>query len=143
MKTDHVIALTARVRDRAYEFIIRELNEKAVTGLAPSHGGIMSALFDRDRASMKELSGKIGRDKSTVTALVSKLVRAGYAVKEKDGMDHRLTYLRLTAEGRALERDFNDISEKLIATAFRGFSRRERESMVKALGKMLSNFEKE
>lgn len=140
MKTDHVIALIARVRDKAYELIIRELNRKKITGLVPSHGGIMSTLFKRDRASMKELSDRIGRDKSTVTALVSKLVRAGYVVKEKDPDDNRITYLCLTTKGRALEKDFDEISENLIATAFHGFSQEERESMVKAIVRMLNNF---
>ena len=140
MKTDHVIALIARVRDKAYEFIIRELNKKKITGLVPSHGGIMSTLFKRDRASMKDLSERIGRDKSTVTALVNKLVRAGYVVKEKDPDDNRITYLCLTTKGRALENDFDEISENLIATAFHGFSQEERESMVKAIVKMLNNF---
>jgi DNA-binding MarR family transcriptional regulator len=140
MKTDHVIALIARVRDKAYELIIRELNRKKITGLVPSHGGIMSTLFKRDRASMKELSDRIGRDKSTVTALVSKLVRAGYVVKEKDPDDNRITYLCLTTKGKALEKDFDEISENLIATAFHGFSQEERESMVKAIVRMLNNF---
>ena len=140
MKTDHVIALVARVRDKAYEFIIRELSKKNITGLVPSHGGIMGTLFKKDRASMKELSERIGRDKSTVTALVSKLVRAGFAEKEKSDDDNRITYLRLTVKGRALEKDFDEISEKMIARAFQGFSQKEQEAMVKAIVKMLNNF---
>jgi DNA-binding MarR family transcriptional regulator len=140
MKTDHVIALIARVRDKAYEFIIRELNNKKITGLVPSHGGIMSTLFKRDRISMKEIAERIGRDKSTVTALVNKLVRAGYVVKEKDPDDNRITYLCLTAKGRSLERYFDMISERLIATVFRGFSQTEREDIVRAIVKMLNNF---
>jgi DNA-binding MarR family transcriptional regulator len=140
MKTDHVIALIARVRDKAYEFIIRELNKKGITGLAPSHGGIMSTLFLKDRASMKELSERISRDKSTVTALVNKLVRSGYAAKEKSDDDNRITYLCLTDKGRALEKHFDEISDKMIARAFQGFSRNEQEAMVKAVIKMLKNF---
>ena len=140
MKTDHVIALIARVRDKAYEFIIRELNKKGITGLVPSHGGIMSTLFLKDRASMKELSERIGRDKSTVTALVNKLVRAGYAAKEKSDDDSRITYLRLTGKGRTLEKDFDEISKKLITRAFQGFSLKEKEAMVKSVIKMLNNF---
>lgn len=140
MKTDHVIALIARVRDKAYEFIIRELNKKKITGLVPSHGGIMSTLFKKDKVPMKELAERIGRDKSTVTALVNKLMRAGYVAKEKDPDDNRITYLCLTAKGRSLEGDFDEISEKLIATTFRGFSQKEREDIVKGIVKMLNNF---
>ena len=140
MKTDHVIALIARVRDKAYEFIIRELNKKKITGLVPSHGGIMSTLFKKNKASMKDLAARIGRDKSTVTALVHKLIAAGYVTRERDPDDNRITYLRLTAKGRSLEQDFDEISENLIATAFSGFSQQERESMVKSVVKMLNNF---
>ncbi|UCG29800.1 MAG: MarR family transcriptional regulator [candidate division WOR-3 bacterium] len=140
MKTDHVIALIARVRDRAYEFIIRELNKKKITGLVPSHGGIMSTLFKKDRVPMKEIAERIGRDKSTVTALVNKLMRAGYVVKEKDPDDNRITYLCLTAKGRSLESVFDEISQRLIATAFRGFSQKERENIVRGIVQMLNNF---
>ena len=140
MKTDHVIALIARVRDKAYEFITRELRKKKIKGLVPSHGGIMSTLFKRDRLSMKEVAERIGRDKSTVTALVNKLEAAGYVTREKDLDDNRVTYLCLTAQGKSLEQDFDEISEKLISRAFHGFSQGEQENMVKAIVKMLSNF---
>ncbi len=140
MKTDHIIALIARVRDKAYEFIIRELNKRKITGLVPSHGGIMSTLFRKDRVPMKEIAERIGRDKSTVTALVNKLVRAGYVVKEGDPDDARITYLCLTAKGRSLEKDFEEISDGLISTAFLGFSQPEREELVKGVVKMLNNF---
>ena len=140
MKTGHVIALIARVRDKAYEFIIRELSKEKIKGMVPSHGGIMSTLFERDRMPMKEVAGRIGRDKSTVTVLVDKLMRAGYVTKEKDPDDNRITYLCLTAKGRSLEQKFVGISQRLIATAFRGFTQTERESLVKAVIKMLNNF---
>lgn len=140
MKTDHVIALVARLRDRAYGFIIRELNKKKLTGLVPSHGGILSVLFEKEKASMKELAGRINRDKSTITALVRKLVRAGYVTKTKNPDDSRITYLSLTARGRALQPDFEEISENLIATAFKGFSKKEREVLVTGIIKMLNNF---
>jgi len=140
MKTDHVIALIARVRDRAHAFIIEELNKKKITGLVPSHGAILSILFNKDKASMKELAEKIGRDKSTVTALVNKLMAAGYVSKEKDLDDSRITHLSLTSKGKSLQPDFDEISEKLIATAFHGFTQKDQEEIVKGIEKMLNNF---
>ena len=141
MKIDHIIALIARLRDKAYDFIIAELNQRKITGLVPSHGGIMSNLYKKDRLPMKEIAERIGRDKSTVTALVNKLLDAGYIVKEKDPDDNRVTYLCLTDRGKSLESDFYKISERLIATAFRGFSQKEREELVRAVVKMLNNFQ--
>lgn len=140
MKTEHIIALIARVRDSAYTFIIRELNKKKITGLVPSHGAILSNLFQKDRATMKELAYKIGRDKSTVTALVNKLAAAGYVAKEIDPDDSRITRLCLTSRGKSLRPAFDEISDRLISTAFSGFTRKERENIVKLIEKMLNNF---
>jgi len=140
MKTDHVIALIARVQDRAHAFIIEELNKRKITGLVPSHGAILSILFQKDKASMKELAEKIGRDKSTVTVLVNKLMAAGYVLKEKDLDDNRITYLRLTSKGKSLQPDFDEISKKLIFTAFSGFTQTNKEELVKGIEKMLNNF---
>lgn len=140
MKTDHVIALIARVRDRSYAFIINELYKRKITGLVPSHGAILDILFQKEKATMKELAEKIGRDKSTVTTLVNKLIAAGYVLKEKDLYDNRITHLCLTSKGKSLQPDFDEISDKLIATAFSGFTQKEKEETVKGMEKMLSNF---
>jgi DNA-binding MarR family transcriptional regulator len=140
MKTEHIIALIARVRDSAYAFIISELNKKQITRLVPSHGAILSHLFQKDRATMKELADKIGRDKSTLTALASKLAAAGYVTKETDPVDSRITRLCLTSRGKSLRPAFDEISDRLISTAFSGFTRKEKENTVKLIGKMLDNF---
>ena len=51
-----------------------------------------------------------------------------------------LRHPRVFPEYRKGEKDFDEISERLISTAFSGFSQEEREEMVKALVKMLNNF---
>ena len=140
METDHVIALVARVRDAAYEWIVQELKKRKITGLVPSHGAILNVLFQEEQASMKALAARIGRDKSTVTALVNKLSMAGCVCKEKDTGDGRKTHIRLTDKGKSLQPDFDRISRQLIATAFKGFSQTEREATVQGIEKMLNNF---
>jgi len=89
---------------------------------------------------MKELAEKIGRDKSTLTALVKKLTKEGYVSRKRDPDDGRITYLYLTPKGKSLQPDFNEISKKLISRAFKGFSIKDREGLVKGLEKMLRNF---
>jgi DNA-binding MarR family transcriptional regulator len=140
MKTDHVIALIARNRREAHRFISRELDRRGISGLAPSHGAILSTLYARGPVCMQELARRIDRDKSTVTALVRRLTEAGYLRTGKEAGDGRRTIVRLTAKGRALKPDFEDISRKLIARALGGFSRPERESLVKGLSRMVENW---
>lgn len=140
MKIDHIIALIAGNRGGAYRFITGELRRRNIRGLAPSHGAILSTLYDHGPVSMQELAKRIDRDKSTVTALVKKLLDGGFVEKAKETGDGRVTIVSLTDKGMALKPDFDDISEMLIARAYRGFSRREQERLVRGLEKMLRNW---
>ena len=140
MKTDHVISLIAGIRARAYRFLTSELRGSGMTGLSPSHGAILSTLYDHGPVSMRELARRIDRDKSTVTALVKKLVEHGYVTRSTDPHDSRVTIIGPTDKALALRPDFDRISERLIARTFRGFDREERESLVRSLEKMLRNW---
>jgi DNA-binding MarR family transcriptional regulator len=143
MITDHVVMLIAGIREKAYRFLVGEMSTRGMTGLAPSHGAILSTLFDRGPVRMQELASRIDRDKSTVTALVRKLVEHGHVQKVADPEDNRAAIVRLTARGEALRPDFDDISERLISVAFRGFERQEKESLIRSLEKMLESFRRE
>ncbi|UCD76546.1 MAG: MarR family transcriptional regulator [Phycisphaerales bacterium] len=140
MRTDHVIALIARNRRQAHRFIGRELDRRGIRGLAPSHGAILSTLYERGPICMQDLARRIDRDKSTVTALVKRLVAAGYLRTGKEAGDSRRTIVRLTAKGRSLKPEFDDISRKLISRALKGFSRPERQALVGGLSRMLENW---
>ena len=140
MKVDHIIALIAGNRGGAYRFISGELRRRDIRGLAPSHGAILSTLYAHGPVSMQELAKRIDRDKSTVTALVRKLAESGYVEKAKGIADGRVTVVRLTDKGMALKPDFDQISKRLIARAYRGLSRREQEHLVRTLEKMLQNW---
>ncbi len=75
---------------------LKELELRGVVGLAPTHGDILVALFRNETLSMRDLSEIIQRDKSTVTALVNKLVKLGYVEKFKGVEDSRINFVRLT-----------------------------------------------
>jgi DNA-binding MarR family transcriptional regulator len=54
----------------------------------------------------RELSSILGVVPSAVTALVERLVEHGYARRDEDRQDRRLTQVRLTEEGHALAERF-------------------------------------
>lgn len=140
VKTDHIIALISKTREKANALISDKLKGLGIEGLAPSHGEILVNLFKSSPLSMKELAERIGRDKSTITALVNKLVKLGYVEKRKDPTDSRVTLIGLTGEGEELKPDFEYVSTKLLATTFRGFSTKEKETVVRLLERILDNF---
>ena len=65
-------------------FIEGQLGRSAINDLIPTHGNVLTALYESDnKLTMKEIARIIGKDKSTVTPLVNKLVQLGYINKEK------------------------------------------------------------
>lgn len=139
MKTDHIIALVSTIADRANRLIGRELRRRSMSGLAPSHGAILFELFQSEAISMKEIARRINRDKSTVTALVKKLVAQGYVETERDPGDSRKTLVRLTEEGRGLRPGFDDISRILLEQVYGGYSTPEKEALITGLERLLKN----
>lgn len=140
MKFDKTIYLLGRVKNKADKFLVAELERHGLHGLAPSHGDIIASLLTHTELTMTRLAGLIDRDKSTVTALVDKLVDLGYATKKKDREDHRINLICLTDRGLALKPVFMRISDDLIARTYQGIPGEEKSIVVRVLKKMNDNF---
>lgn len=106
----------SRTLGEANRFLIDQIRACGLEGLVPSHGDIMVQLFAHQPMAMQELARAVNRDPSTVTALVGKLVRAGYVTTARSAADGRVIEVSLTDKGAALRRDFDAISERLVDT---------------------------
>ncbi|MBN2178312.1 MAG: MarR family transcriptional regulator [Deltaproteobacteria bacterium] len=137
---DIPITLISKIREKANRFLVSELKSHNMPGLAPSHGDILWALFKHGGLSMKGLAGLIDRDKSTVTALVNKLIFLGYVRKEPDIADSRVTLISLTDAGEDLKDDLIEISQKLISKVYKTLSEDERDSLIGLLTKVNDNW---
>lgn len=140
MSTRDIVSLIALIREQANRFIIQEMSMKEMEGLAPSHGDILSALFEYSSLTMKDLAKKINKDKSTVTALVNKLLNFGYIERIRDIEDSRIIYSTLTEKGENLKADFKEISDKLIERVYKDISKNEQEVDINILTKIHNNF---
>ena len=67
------LSLISRIHEKGNRFIIEQLNENGIEGLAPSHGDILAFLLYNGKSTMKEIANKIHRTKPTVTILIDKL----------------------------------------------------------------------
>jgi len=140
METNNIISLISKVRESANKFIVSEMDKWGVKGLATSHGDILMALLKVEKLTMKELTEKIGKDKSTVTALVDKLIKQGYVEKTKDVEDNRVVFVSLTEKGRELKPMFDAISQELISMVYKDIPQSEREGLINTLTKIKNNF---
>jgi DNA-binding MarR family transcriptional regulator len=140
MKTRDAISLISKIREKVNRLIEAEMSQNGLDGIVTSHGDIIYALFDKPKMTMAEIANKIGRDKSTVTALIDKLVKLGYVVKERDTQDTRVVYAVLTSKGHELKPIFEAISAKVLDSFYLGVSENEKEELAKTLNKIYNNF---
>jgi len=115
------------------------MSRRELGGIATSHGDIIHSLLGEHRMTMAEIAGRIGRDKSTVTALVDKLVRLGYVVKERDAEDTRVVHVSLTVKGEGLKPEFEAISKSVLDAFYTGISEQEKEELFRILNKIYNN----
>lgn len=141
MNKSKVISLIGMIREKANRLIIRELESYGIYDLAPSHGGIIVSLCLLGEMTMKELAREIDRDKSTVTALVAKLIKLGYVQKKTDEHDSRVKKISLTGKGKSLEGPFREISEKLLAKTFSNLNENEQQTVADLLKRINDGWE--
>ena len=139
MKPRNTIALASRITEAAHRFIIDALEHQGVQGIVPSHGSILYVLYKHQRITMKALANAIHRSKPTVTVLVNKLESLGYVHKERCAKDSRITYVCLTQQGVAFQKDFEAVSVALNAKVFRGISEADIDTLEPILEAMLHN----
>lgn len=137
-----MISVISRTLASANHMLATLLSEEGIDNLVPSHGDILMQLFANDELSMAELASAIGKDPSTVTALVKKLADAGYVKTEKSEMDRRVTNVGLTKKGRALESSVSNISESLIDAMESELTADRLKDVRQALLTMKDSFEK-
>lgn len=143
-KDKYIIYFISRTKQKMAQFIQLQLKKQQLDELIPSHGNILTTLYENgDKMPLNEIAKRIGRDKSTVTSLVNKLVGLGYVEKVAGQQDKRVTFIQLTNRGHELKPRFDQISSQVYETAYRGFSPEEKEQFLSLLKRMNQNFSAE
>ncbi|MEK6266352.1 MAG: MarR family winged helix-turn-helix transcriptional regulator [Clostridium sp.] len=142
MNDKYIIYFISKTKKKMTRFIEKALKEKGLDDLAPAYGNILTVLYNNNgRLGMNQIGKTIGKDKSTITALVNKLSNLGYVKKEKCIQDKRVTYIILTEKGKAIEGKVNEISGKVNLIAYKNFSKKEKDIFLELLKKMNNNFD--
>jgi DNA-binding MarR family transcriptional regulator len=139
-RTNGIVFLAAQLRDYAYEHVTRELKRLGMVDLAPSHGAILITLYREKALSLKDLSVRINKKKSSTTELVDKLIRLGYVEKTTSTEDQRVKLVRLTPKSLALKDDFKALSDNVNGRVYKGFSEDEQQQFTYLLSKALKNY---
>jgi len=139
MNLKFIISLIGKINYKVQKYLVKELKAKGVTGISPSHGDILAAFFICKELQMKELAEVINKDKSTLTALINKLIGLGYVEQMTGSDDSRVRLVRLTQKGEALKPVVLDIGVKMREKAYKGISKSEQKILMSLLTKIYDN----
>ncbi|QXE92769.1 MarR family transcriptional regulator [Geomonas subterranea] len=129
-----IIDLVARIREAANLLIERELLARGLAGVVPAHGLVFAFLFRQNEpVPIKALVQQSGRVKSTVTGMVNTLEKHGYIYKQDCSGDGRSTLIGLTEKGKAIRKDFEEISTLLGEQVYGDMPQDDRQHVVELL----------
>ncbi len=140
MKDDNILFAIGKIQYKAQRFLTRALKARGLGELSPSHGEIIGALLMMGPLPMGDIARFIDKDKSTATTLVGKLERLGYVARARDPEDNRVTMIKLTDKGKALQPVIVEISQDLRQAAYQGLSDQEVQILYILLNKLNNGF---
>ena len=130
----------SRIRIKSCYLIEKEAKKKGIT-LSYSYMRIIIILHFNKKLSMKELTEKLGRDKSTVTTLVNKLESEGYIKKTISNSDKRIIYIELKDKSQEILNTIFEVSEKLHEKVVEIIGEEDTENLYRINKKLLENWD--
>jgi MarR family transcriptional regulator, organic hydroperoxide resistance regulator len=129
-----------RIREKANALVEKELHDRGIKGIVPAHGPVLSFLLRQSEpVPIRAVVESVRRVKSTVTVTIRTLEKHGYLQKSPSEADARVTYVELTAKGRGLRKDFDEISRALRRKLYGHMSEKDRERLVTQLDQIEEN----
>ena len=138
----YILYFLSKTKKKMIKFIEQQLYSEGLEDLVPAYGNILTVLYNNNgQLMMKEIANIVGKDKSTITALIKNLMILGYVKKKKSEKDRRVTFIELTGKSYGIKKKFDKISNALSQKAYDGFTEEEKVIFLKLLKKMNDNFE--
>ncbi len=100
---------------------------------------ILGVLFYFKGLSQNELGEKLFLDKITVTKNLQGLIKQGFVEKKRSEEDRRVKRLYLTPKTEGIGKEIKAIIKDTSSILTRGFSREEKNELMKLMGKMVRN----
>ena len=85
---------------RRYQF--RDWNQICCYGISVSQCYILDVLAEEGDLTMQQLAKRMFKSVSTMTRVVSQLVRRGYVKRRQDPGDRRVVHVSITPQGKAV-----------------------------------------
>ena len=125
--------LASRLR-LAVTRLARRLRREAEAGISPSMLSALSSAERQGPLTMRDLCAAEQVQPPTMTRIVAALVAAGLVVREADAEDGRVTWVKVTPDGRKLLERSRRRKEAFLARALRALDARDVATLQAAAG---------
>ncbi len=131
-----LISKIKQIQGRVFEKLLAEYGIDQFNG---AQGRILFVLWDDDDIPISELSDKTGLAKTTLTGMLDRLESSGHIRRVFDPRDRRKVNIRLTEAARSLKGRYDDVSMRMNALFYEGFTDEEITLFEKGLVRILDN----
>ncbi len=126
----HICFNLGRVMRRVYDYYEQRLS---AYGLTPPQYFVFNALWMGDGVSAGELGKRVSLDGSTLTGIIDRMERNGYAERRPNPDDRRSVLIFLTPKARDLGPRILEFADELDAALRQPFSQEEMDTFQRVL----------
>ncbi len=123
-----------------FEHILDDKNIDAFNG---AQGNLLYILWQGDGIPIRELSKQSGLAMTSLTGMLDRMESAGLIYRDRGDKDRRKILIFLTDNARALEKDYNEVTEEIENIYYKGFSEDEIDQCENYLQRILHNVEEQ
>ena len=117
---DFLFAQICRLKHARVQNLLESL------GLYRGQPPVLRALWDQEGLTQTEIARHLQVQPATMTKMLKRMEKAGFVERRPDPDDQRVSRVYLTAAGRAIREDVQQVWRRLEEEAFSGFSEEER-----------------
>lgn len=137
-KGGFLISRIKQVGGRLFDRMLAEANIDAFNG---AQGRILYVLWQGDGLTISQLSAQTSLANTTLTSMLDRMEQSGLIVREPSSTDRRALLIRLTDKARALQQDYDRISQQMNALYYLGFTEAEIRQFEDYLQRVLDNLQ--
>lgn len=135
--------LISRIKQTGTRIFDRMLAASGIDAFNGAQGRILYVLWQSDDISISSLSAQTSLANTTLTSMLDRMEDSGLIVRKPDPKDRRSRLISLTDKAKALQDDYERISQKMNDRYYTGFSEDEIKQFESYLLRVLENLAKE
>ena len=135
--------LISRIKQAGTRIFDRMLAASGIDAFNGAQGRILYVLWQHEDISISSLSAKTSLANTTLTSMLDRMESSGLIVRKPDPADRRSRLIALTDKAKALQHDYELVSQQMNERYYIGFTESEIRQFEAYLQRVLANLEEE